>query len=281
MRRAALGLAAAASVAAALLGGPASAAPHPGAGDWRDADPENTLVIDTNRGRIIAVLEPKLAPEAVERLKTLARQRFYDGLTFFRVIDDFMAQTGDPQNNGTGGSSLPDLPPDFTFRVAPGGELAPVGTGDGESYAFVGPTPVVTQPAAMAALTEDGLVSAHPTFCAGVVGIARAQKPDSGNSQFFLMRQPQTRLDGQYAAVGRVVSGLDVVRQIKTGEPVPDPQDRMESVRVLADMPEGVRPSVRVIDTHGPYFRELAARLRKSEGAGFNPCDLEVEAQVK
>lgn len=280
MKRRSIALAAI-SFAAALHGGSALSAPHPGSGDWRDADPENTLVIDTNRGRIVAVLEPTLAPDAVDRIKTLARQRFYDGLTFFRVIDDFMAQTGDPKNNGTGGSSLPDLPPDFTFRVTPGAEIAPVGQDGGESYAFVGPSPIVSQPAAMAALTEDGRVSAHPTFCSGVVGVARAQRPDSANSQFFLMRQPQTKLDGQYAAVGRVVSGLDVVRQIKTGEPVPDPQDRMVSVRVLADMPEGVRPTVRVIDTAGPYFRELATRLRKSEGAGFNPCDLEVEAQVK
>ena len=78
------------------------------------ADPENTLVIETTKGRVVVALRPDLAPGHVERIKTLARQGFYDGVVFHRVIDGFMAQTGDPTGTGTGGSKLPDLKAEFS-----------------------------------------------------------------------------------------------------------------------------------------------------------------------
>jgi peptidylprolyl isomerase len=78
-------------------------------------DPENTLLIDTTKGRIVIKLRNDLAPKHAERLKTLAREKFYDNVPFHRVIDGFMAQTGDGQNfNGTGGSKYPNLPAEFS-----------------------------------------------------------------------------------------------------------------------------------------------------------------------
>jgi peptidyl-prolyl cis-trans isomerase B (cyclophilin B) len=77
------------------------------------ADPENTLVLETTKGRVVIALRPDLAPGHVERVKTLARKGFYDGVAFHRVIDGFMAQTGCPQGTGTGGSDLPDLKAEF------------------------------------------------------------------------------------------------------------------------------------------------------------------------
>jgi peptidylprolyl isomerase len=82
----------------------ATPAPAIAAADWRTPDAENVLVVDTSKGRVIVELAPWAAPVHVERVRSLARQGFYDGLTFFRVIDDFMAQTGDPKNDGTGGN---------------------------------------------------------------------------------------------------------------------------------------------------------------------------------
>jgi cyclophilin family peptidyl-prolyl cis-trans isomerase len=76
-------------------------------------DPENTLVMETTKGRVVIELRPDLAPNHVERLKTLARQGFYDGIVFHRVIDGFMAQVGCPHGTGTGGSDLPDLKAEF------------------------------------------------------------------------------------------------------------------------------------------------------------------------
>ena len=78
------------------------------------ADPQNTLVLETTKGRVVIALRPDLAPGHVERIKTLAREGFYDGVVFHRVIDGFMAQTGDPTGTGTGGSKLPDLKAEFT-----------------------------------------------------------------------------------------------------------------------------------------------------------------------
>jgi peptidylprolyl isomerase len=77
-------------------------------------DLDNTVYLELKDGRVVIKLLPDLAPKHVERVKTLVKQHFYDGLSFFRVIDGFMAQGGDPNNNGTGGSSLPDLPAEFT-----------------------------------------------------------------------------------------------------------------------------------------------------------------------
>lgn len=77
------------------------------------ADPENTLHLETTKGRIVIELRPDLAPQHVERIKKLAREKFYDGIVFHRVIDGFMAQTGCPEGTGTGGSSYPNLPAEF------------------------------------------------------------------------------------------------------------------------------------------------------------------------
>jgi peptidylprolyl isomerase len=76
-------------------------------------DPENTLIIETTKGTVTIELRPDLAPKHVERIKQLAREKFYDGIVFHRVIDGFMAQTGCPQGRGTGGSSYPNLPAEF------------------------------------------------------------------------------------------------------------------------------------------------------------------------
>jgi peptidylprolyl isomerase len=273
------------TVAAMLaLAPPAFAAGKPGPLPppvWRAADAENTLVIDTNQGRIIVELAPEIAPQSVERVKQLTRLHFYDGLTFFRVIDDFMAQTGDPHNTGQGGSVMPNVPGEFTFKLDPANDLTVIAHTPGQDDGFVGAVPVISQPAAMAALTVDGKLTAYPTFCQGVIGMARAEDENSANSQFYLMRQPHTQLDRHYTAFGRVIVGEDVVRAIKAGEPVADPQDKMLRVQVLADIPDGVRPTVRVIDTHSNYFAALVAKTRATVGESFSLCDVEVAGQAK
>jgi peptidylprolyl isomerase len=269
-------------VAALALAAPAVAAEKPLPPPvWREADAENTLVIDTNQGQVIVELVPQVAPLSVARVKQLARMHFYDGLTFFRVIDDFMAQTGDPRNTGQGGSVLPDLKGEFTFKMGAGDGMAVVDHPPGHDAGFIGALPVISQPAGMAALMVDGRITAHPTFCQGVIGMARAESEDSANSQFFLMRQQHTALDTHYTAFGRVLVGLSAVRAIKVGEPVPDPQDRMVRVQVLADIPEGVRPSVKVVDTRSPYFAALVARTRAEVGDAFTLCDVEVAGKTK
>lgn len=252
----------------------AAPAPMP-VGDWRALDPENTLVIDTNRGRIVVEMFPQAAPHHVDRIKLLARRSFYDGIVFHRVIDWFMAQTGDPLGTGEGQSPFPDLEAEFTFRRGAADPFAPVAQPAGSMIGFLGSLPVQTQPDALMARSPDQRVSAWALYCPGVAGMARDEAPNSANSQFFLMRQAYPSLEKRYTVWGRVVQGLDVVRAIKTGEPVVDP-DRMTRVRVMADLPAAERPNIQVADPRGPAFHALIERLRRERGADFSACDVEV-----
>lgn len=278
-------LAALAAPAAAQKKAPAPAAPPkpaaPAAADWRTPDPNDVLVIDTNRGRVIVEMVPEAAPNHVQRIRELTREGLYDGLTFFRVIENFMAQTGDPQNSGQGGSSKPDIAAEFMFRR---GADAPFVLAADQAVAEVGfikSLPVMTQSMMLAPMTRDQKVSGWALFCPGVAGMARGQGEDTANSQFFLMREAYPSLEKRYTAWGRVISGQDAVRAIKVGEPVPDPQDRMERVRVLADLPEASRPKVRVIDPKGAWFKAEIARVRAQKGADFTACDVTIPVEVK
>lgn len=277
----ALSLVALSVPAAAKPPAPAPAAAAPGPGDWRTPDPNDVVVIDTNRGRIIVELVPEVAPQFAARFRELAHEHFYDGLTFFRVIDDFMAQTGDPQNNGMGGSKLPDLPAEFTFRRGPSTPFVPAAQPGTAEVGFIKSLPVMSQSMMLAPMMRDGMVEAWALYCPGVAGAARSGDPNSANSQFFLMRAKYPKLEKQYTAFGRVISGEDVVLAIKPGEPVPDPQDRMERVRLLADLPPVERPQVKVIDPNGPWFKAEIARVRAEEGAAFSACDVKIPAEVK
>lgn len=141
-------------------------------------DPSNRLTLDLSTGqKVVVILRPDAAPAHVERIKTLVRQGFYDGLTFHRVIPGFMAQGGDPKGTGEGGSSLPDLKAEFNSLP----------------------------------------------FLRGTVGAARADNPDSANSQFFIMFGPKIEMNGKYTVFGRVAEGMAAVDGIATGEPPEQP----------------------------------------------------------
>lgn len=277
-------LAACAATAVAQPQKPALAPPRPSAptaADWRTPNPDDVLVIDTNKGRIIVELAPEVAPETAGRVRELAKRKFYDGLTFFRVIEGFMAQTGDPQNNGTGSSELPDIRAEFFFRRGPD---APVVVAENQQVAevgFVKALPIMSQSMMLAPLTADGKVQAWGLYCPGVLGMARGEEPNSANSQFFLMRDKYPKLEKRYTAFGRALVGQDVINAIKVGEPVADPQDRMERVRLLSDLPENERPKIRVIDPAGPWFKAEIARARAAQGSNFSACDVNIPVEVK
>ena len=181
-------------VAASLFAGSAALA----------AEPEDTMIIELKDGEVVIALRPDLAPKHVEQIKALVRDGQYDNVAFHRVIDGFMAQTGDvefgdleqgynSQRAGTGGSSLGNIEAEFSSE----------------------------------------------SFDRGTIGMARSQSPDSANSQFFIMFAPAPHLDGSYTVVGEVESGMEFVDNIKRGSAtqngaVTDP-DRMISVRIASD----------------------------------------------
>ena len=151
-------------------------------------DPENTIIIELKDGPVVIELRPDLAPQHVERIKTLVREGFYDGIVFHRVIDGFMAQTGCPHGTGTGGSDYPNLPAEF---------------------------------------------SSEP-HVRGTASMARAQNPNSANSQFFICFDDARFLDKQYTVWGKVTEGMENVDRIKRGEPVRDP-DKIVKATIAAD----------------------------------------------
>ncbi len=152
-------------------------------------DPENALIMETTKGKVVIELFPDLAPGHVGRIKELARDKFYDGIVFHRVIDGFMAQTGDPTGTGMGGSDKPDLQAEFS----------------------------------------------NMNHGRGTCSMARAQNPNSANSQFFICFEDAGFLNKQYTVWGQVIEGMENVDQIKRGEPVQDP-DSIVTMRVAADV---------------------------------------------
>jgi peptidylprolyl isomerase len=283
-------LALAQSVAAQDVGGPPPPPPAPTpetamvAPEWRSVAAENLLVIDTTKGRVLVELMPQVAPLHVERIRLLSRNGFYDNLAWHRVIDWFMAQTGDPLGNGEGQSPYPDLKGEFTFRRDPSMPFTPVASPSGALVGFLGSLPVQTQPDSAFALTGDAKVHGWGLYCPGVAGMARDEGNDTANSQFFLMRQSYPALDKRYSVWGMTVSGLDVVRAIKVGDGdngmVGSEPDRMTRVRIASDLPEVERPSVQVLDTASPRFQALVAETRTSRGADFSVCDITLPVQV-
>jgi peptidylprolyl isomerase len=262
------------AVAAARIAPPSTA-------DWRTPNPDDVLVIDTNKGRIIVEMVPEVAPLYTTRMRELALEHFFDGQTFFRVIEGFMAQTGDPENKGTGGSSRPDVRAEFTFRRGPDTPFALAADQQVAEIGFVKSLPVMTQSMMLAPLTRDGKISGWGLYCPGVAGGARGEDENSANSQFFLMRDGYPSLEKRYTAWGRVIVGQDIVRAIKVGEPVAEPQDRMTQLRVLSDIPEAQRPRVRVIDPASAWFKAEIARVRAARGADFTACDVTLPTEVK
>ncbi|MCL4170822.1 UNVERIFIED_CONTAM: hypothetical protein GTU68_065738 [Idotea baltica] len=162
-------------------------------------DPENTILMELSGGTVTIELLKDVAPKHAERMKELARAGEYDNVAFHRVIDGFMAQTGDVQHGdmedgfnlrsaGTGGSSHPDLPAEFSKLP----------------------------------------------HARGTLGAARSANPNSANSQFFINFKDNDFLNGQYTVYGQVISGMEHVDALTRGEPPANP-DRMISVKVAAD----------------------------------------------
>ncbi|WP_297620787.1 peptidylprolyl isomerase [uncultured Roseicyclus sp.] len=160
-------------------------------------DPENTILMELKSGTVVIELLPEIAPRHSERMKELARAGAYDGVVFHRVIEGFMAQTGDVEHGrdganlrraGTGGSDKPDLPAEFS------------------------------------GIPHDR----------GTLGAARSSNPNSANSQFFINFSDNHFLNRQYTVYGRVISGMEHVDAITRGEPPANP-DKMISVKVAAD----------------------------------------------
>jgi peptidylprolyl isomerase len=267
-------------VACAALAGPqVASAQTPDPTIWRALDPENTLYIDTAHGRVVVELYPEVAPKHVEQIKTLATRRFYDGLKFHRVIENFMAQGGDPKGDGTGASDLPDVPGEFAFRRGMDMPFIEAAFQGGARLGFYKALPIVSQPDRMMTITRDGKASAWGLHCPGIASMARGEDPNSANSQFFLMRAAYPSLDKRYSIWGRVIWGQDAVMKLALGEP-PAMPDVMKQVRLASDVPMPERAPIFAMRSESPAFRKVIEDTRKLRGADFSVCDVQVPVRV-
>lgn len=273
---------------------------------WRTVDVDNTVYLQLGTmseddGWIVIETYPDMAPHHVERIKTLVKEGFYDGILFHRVIDRFMAQAGDPQTKdpsvpkaawGTKGSDMPTMAPEFMHAASQFPDFHKIGR---DSYAmrvgFYHGLPIAAEAPEAAEVRVDKKVQMWPTHCPGVMSMARTSDPNSANSQFFLMFGDARRaLDEKYTVWGRIVRGFDLTKQIARGEP-PDVPTPIKRMRLGADLDPAQRYQIQVLRTDTPFFDEYVKKTGQltektfPDGSPADPvvnilCNIKIPSRV-
>jgi peptidylprolyl isomerase len=237
-----------------------------GAPTWRELNPENTVFVEMPEGLVIIELNPSFAPETVKQFKQLAGDRFYDGLSFYRVIDGFVAQGGDGSDLG----ELSNVPlVDAEFEIDWNEEFSYMHVQSPDMFA-----PETGFIDGFAVARDPSRNKVWLTHCPGIVAMARNDDPDSSRTDFYIViGQAPRYLDRNMNIFGRVVYGMDVVQQIKRG-PAQDNgiiQDEAKSSRIsklqlLSEIPKKDRLKVYVMDTSNKAFKKLLkGRLNRKQ----------------
>ncbi len=256
---------------------------------WRPAVAEHTVYLDTADGRVVIELNPAFAPATVTQFKHLVREKFYDGLRFYRVIDGFVAQGGD-------GSDLSDelptatLPAEFerpfhsdlNFISVQKNDLFAAETGFIDGFAVA---------------RDAAGKTVWLTHCPGVIAMARGNDPDSGGTDFYIViGQAPRYLDRNLTIFGRVVKGMDVVQKIHRGPRdangiIADQSDQtpITHAYIAADIPADQRLAISVMDTNHPAFAALLSSRRQRTHEFFHHrpppvldvCQLPVPVRAK
>jgi peptidylprolyl isomerase len=236
--------------------------------DWRPLDPQNTLYLQLDSGRVVIELAPDFTPAHAANLRALVRQKYFDGLGFIRSQDNFVVQWGDAEGKRSLGDARATLPPEFT--VALRADLPFTRLPDPDGFApevgFSGGFPAARDPAAGQAWL------AH---CYGMVGAGRGNEPESGNGTelYVVTGHAPRQLDRNIALVGRVVQGMELLSVLPRGTgPLgfyeqPGQHVPIASVRLAADVPEAERTRIEVLRTDTATFAALveARRNRKDD----------------
>jgi len=248
--------------------------------DWRTLNPENTLYIDLERGRVIVMLSSALAQDHVEQVKTLAREGFYDGLSFYRVIDGFVAQGGDPFSEKDVGLARETMAAEFEEPLTD--EMAVAMQDDADGYApsvgWVGSLPVGVD-------HEES--SAWHLHCTGAFAFGRNNEKDSASTEFYITLQPQRYLDRNLTVAGRVVQGMEHLQALRRVSPPETKDDDLGetiiSMRIAADLPEDERAPLEILRTDTDTFDAYVEARRNRPEVFFyfrpdhvNICDVNV-----
>jgi peptidylprolyl isomerase len=245
---------------------------------WRPLDPENTLYLELPAGRVVMELAPGYVPLHAANIKTLVREKYFDGLAILRSQDNYVVQWGDPTEDETKarslGSAKPSLAPEFSVPVSDATPFTPLPYGD--IYA-----PQVGFGDGFAAARDAEGKQTWLTHCYGTVGVARGNDPTGGNGSglYIVIGHAPRHLDRNVTIVGRVVQGMELISTMPRGTgPLgfyEDPARRtpIKSIRVAADVPEAERTRLEVLRTDSPTFEAVTeARRNRRDGWTVAPA---------
>lgn len=244
-------------------------APFPAA-DWRKLDPDNLVLIDTKYGETAVELAPEFAPNHVARLRALIRTHFYDGTSFYRVIDGFVAQGGIGEGDDKKLKAWAPLRAEFDRPFGKGTVFTPLGSPDlfAPQAGHVDGFAVGRDPKAR----REWLL-----HCPGTFAFARDDKPDTAATEFYIViGEAPRRLDRNLTAFGRVIDGMQYLQKLERGDPevasgvIADKsrRDAIVSMRLASDMPASRRPAYDVMRTDSKAFAQFKAN-KKNPAPGF------------
>ncbi|GJL93082.1 peptidylprolyl isomerase [Hyphococcus sp.] len=243
--------------------------------DWRTLNPENILVFELEHGRVIVALAERLAQGHTAQIKKLVREGFYDGLSFYRVIDGFVAQGGDVFETREMKTAAKSIAAEFDQPLTDAMKFKPINVVDGYAarVGFIN--------SAAVGVDEAG-EHVWRLHCTGAMAMARNNEPDTGGTEFYIALQPQRYLDRNLTVFGQVVEGMDVIQTLRRVSPPESPEDdrgeMIKSTKVAADLPEGERPELEILRTDTPLFAEYveSRRNRPEEFFYFRPDHVDI-----
>jgi len=243
---------------------------------WREVDPDNLVFIELFEGQVVLELNPLFAPKTVVQFRKLVQERFYDGLSFYRVIDGFVAQGGDGSDLGEL-SLVPLIDAEFEAQRNENVQFTRVQKND----LFADETGFINGFATARDLSENTIWLTH---CPGVVAMARNDSPDSSRTDFYIViGQAPRYLDRNMNVFARVIDGMDVVQQIKRGPANENgifqddtSSSRIRSIRLASDIPKKERLSGFVVDTNSKGFEQMLKSRRDRKQKFFHKQPPEV-----
>lgn len=253
---------------------------------WREIPPDQLLLIETPEGQITVALSSVLAQTHIAQVRTLAREGYYQGLSFYRVIEGFVAQGGDHQGTQDLGSAQPKLAPEFEEALPEGAVFTQLPFGDhyADDVGYIESLPAGRD-------AETGTTwLAH---CTGAFAFGREVAEDTASTEFYITLQPQRYLDRNLTVAGRVIDGMGIVQAAPRGVIDNDPETddfpnrlMIKGMTIVSDIPEGQRPRWRILDDRSASFRELT-KARAARPSDFfyhrpghvNLCQMPVPVQ--
>lgn len=249
--------------------------------DWRQVAAEQLIVLKTAHGTAIIEMSPQFAPGHTARYGQLAKEGFYVGLPFHRVIGGFMAQAGNTNLVGRPKSTTEMLTAEFRFRRAPTTKMTIVGERRSADAGFIDGFKIASQPPALGMMTADGKVQAWQLHCPGAVAAARlGGNINSANAEFYITMGYPDNLDKNYTVWGRVRAGFKSVFKIKRGEP-PMPPDLIQMFSLVSEMDSSIAPQLWVMNTDSAAFVSYLDGLKNEAGTMPDICKIEVPVIVR